>query len=194
MSSALRGYGVISQTTKFQRVTTPEYYDDSVGSGIPIPFSYSNGILDINIQDRVQEDLIDDGDFPGQDTQHQCKTIGTPRLVTRLGPKMIEWLENFLNNVNGGEITDIEVFRAGQVIKVQFAEEGALEGTFLGSDVDYSTYAITSKPPASDEFVYGTEADNYRTVYVFKTPITISYKDDGTARYLTLFTNYAGND
>ena len=194
MSSTVRSHGVISQTTKFQKIGTPGYYDNTMDYEIPIPFSYSTGILDIAIQDNVQVDLIDDGDTPGQDTQFQCKTIGTPRLVTGLGPKMIEWCENMFNVLSGGEITDIQVFRAGQVVKAQFVVENALDGTFLGSDVDYSTYAITSNPPASDEYVFGAEADKYRTVYIFKTPITISFKDDGVTKYLTLFTNYSSND
>lgn len=196
MSSATRSFGVIGQTTKFQKVTTPEYFDGTIGEfgeNVPIPFSYSNGVLDIHIQDNVQVDLIDDGDFPGQNTDFQCKTIGMPRLVTSLGPKMLEWLQNFLVNI-GGPITNIQVHTPGQVVKAQFVLSGAISGTFMGSDVDDSTYAITSTPPSSDEYVFGTESDKFRTVFIFKTPLTISYKEDGTPRYLTLFSNYAGND
>jgi hypothetical protein len=194
MSSAKRSFGAIIQTTKFQKVTTPEYYDDTVGWNVPIPFSYVNGVLDIHIQDNVQVDLIDDGEFPGQNTDFQCKTIGMPRLVTSLGPKMLEWLEQFLNNVDGGTITAIQLHTPGQVVKAQFALSSANWGAFLRSDVDDSTYAITSAPPGGDEYVFGTASDNFRTVYIFKTPLTISYKENGTSRYLTLFSNYAAND
>jgi hypothetical protein len=194
MSSAKRSFGAISQTTKFQKVTTPDYYDNDVGWSVPIPFSYSNGVLDIHIQDNVQVDLIDDGDFPGQNTDFQCKTIGMPRLVTSLGPKMLEWLENFLNNVDGGSITAIQLHTPGQVVKAQFALSGAIWGDFLRSDVDDDTYAITSTPPSGDEYVFGAASDNFRTVYIFKTPLTISFMENGTPRYLTLFSNYASND
>jgi hypothetical protein len=207
MSSAKRSFGAISQTTKFQKVTTPEYYDYyydvdtdisyGVQRNLPIPFSYSNGVLDIHIQDEVQRALIDEGEYPGQDTDFQCKTIGMPRLVTSLGPKMLEWLEGFLPKVSSYDtpiITAIQLHTPGQVVKAQFALSNTISGAFLRSDVDDSTYAITSTPPSGDEYVFGTASDNFRTVYIFKTPLTISYKDNGTPRYLTLFSNYAAND
>jgi hypothetical protein len=200
MSSAKRSFGAISQTTKFQKVTTPEYYDSTntqdltIEANVPIPFSYSNGVLDIHIQDNVQGDLINIGEYPGQNTDFQCKTIGMPRLVTSLGPKMLVWLQNFLDNIHGGTITAIQLHTPGQVVKAQFALSGALSGDFLRSDVDDDTYAITSTPPSGDEYVFGTAADNFRTVYIFKTPLTISFKESGTPRYLTLFSNYAAND
>lgn len=192
MSSSTRGYAVISQTTKFQKVTTPCYYDSTVDISVPIPFSYFNGTLDINIQDNVYNDLIDDGDTPDYDTEYQCKTIGLPRLVQKLGPNMLEWLENFLANNTGGTITEIAIHTPGQVVKAQFVlENNTYSGTFLESDTNDSTYVITYIPPSSDEYVFGSATDNFRTAFVFKTPITISFKDNGTNRYLTLFTNYA---
>lgn len=206
MSSAKRSFGAISQTTKFQKVTTPEYYDAydeetdinyGLGENVPIPFSYSNGVLDIHIQDNVQSALIDIGDLPGQNTDFQCKTIGMPRLVRSLGPKMLEWLQTMFenwSNLSGAVITDIQLHTPGQVVKAQFALSGALRGDFLRSDVDDDTYAITSTPPSSDEYVFGTANDNFRTVYIFKTPLTISFKESGTPRYFTLFSNYAAND
>lgn len=187
----LRGYGAISQLTKFQKITTPSYYDNDVDTEVPIPFSYANGVLDIHIQDNVQSDLIDDGDSPDELTEYQCKTTGLPRLVTGLGPKMIQWLENFLANSTGGTITAIQIYTPGHVMKAQFILQNNAVGEFLESDVDDSTYAITNDPPSSDEYIYGSSADNFRTVYIFKTPITISFKTDGTPQYLTLFSNFS---
>lgn len=191
MSSMLRGYGKISQLTKFQKITTPCYYDNDANTTVPIPFSFVNGVVDIHIQDNVQSDLITDGDSPNQDVEYQCKTIGLPRLVTGLGPKMLEWLENFLGNTVGGTITSIQIHTPGHVMKAQFILENNAYAEFLEADVNDSTYAVTNTPPSSDEYIYGSSANNFRTVYIFKTPITISFKTNGTIQYLTLFSNFS---
>jgi hypothetical protein len=187
----LRGYGKISQLTKFQKITTPSYEDSSEDTYVPIPFSFVNGVLDIHIQDNVQNNLINNGTSPDYRTEYQCKTIGLPRLVTGLGPKMLEWLENFLRNRIGGPITAIQIHTPGHVMKTQFVLENNAYGEFLEADVDDSTYAITSIPPSSDEYIFGSSANNFRTVYIFKTPITFSFKTNGTIRYLTLFSNFS---
>ncbi len=197
MSSTLSRYATISQTTKFQKVTTPCYYDSTVNEIVPIPFIYSNQTLDINIQDDVFEDLIDLGNSPDQDTESQCKSLGGIGLVQRLGPNMITWLENWLGINFQGDITNISVYTPAQVTRAQFVtNNGAFSGTFLGSDVDYDTYAIYDQPPSGDEYVMGAAQDNFRAVWIFKTPLTIRFFDveGDTTRYLTLFTNFSGND
>ena len=92
--SSMRTHGVPSETTKYQKVTTPSYYDSDADSTVPIPFVYYNNTLDINIQDDVQDDLIDDGDSPDFNTEYQCTVMGGTGVVLNLGPKMKEWLNN----------------------------------------------------------------------------------------------------
>ena len=43
--------------TKFVNLTTL-CYEDVSGFPVPIPYTYSNGVLDINIQDNVLEKLV----------------------------------------------------------------------------------------------------------------------------------------
>jgi hypothetical protein len=196
MSSVARTFGTtISQTTKFQKVTTPCYLDGNVNSYVPIPFSYNNNTLDIHIQDNVQSDVIDDGYSPGFETEYQCKTIGGSGLVLHIGSNMEQWLINWCSNqyeVSTSAITDIRVYTPSQVIKAQFVlEENTDSGTFLESDIDDSTYSFTDKPPSSDEYVFGSPEDNYRTAWIFKTPLTIAFKEEGNQKYVTLFSNYA---
>lgn len=192
--SSLRFHPTISQTTKFQKLTTPSYYDNSLEFIAPIPFIYNNHVIDISIQDNVQADLIDNGNSPSQDTDPQCKTFSGTGLVLSLGPKMLEWLTNWFTN-EYSSVSNIRVFTPGQVIKAQYPYQNDVSlGRFLRSDVNDQTYAITSSPPTSDEYVSGDNSNNYRTVWVFKTPLTISFNENGTERYLTLFTNYSAND
>lgn len=200
MSSFQRTRAVASETTKYQKVTTPTYYDDDVGNDIPIPFIYSNHTLDIHIQDNVQVDLIDDGDSPGENTDYQCTVLGGTGLVLNLGDKMVEWLNNYLDNQYGDNYVQdsCAVYNSGVVTKSQFVFKTNVEsGGLLGSDVDDSTYAITDAPPIgkySSNFILGDEPDNYRTVWIFKSPLVISFTVSGSTKYLTLFTNFSGND
>ena len=197
MSSVLTRYGTISQTTKFQKVTTPTYYDSTLGEfggRVPIPFIYSNQTLDINVQDNVIDDLIDSGDSAAYDTEHQCKSIGGIGLVQKLGPNMITWLENWLGINYDANITNISVYTPGQVTRAQFVYDPIVDsGEFLESDTTDATYGITDNAPSGDEYVMGTAQDNYRSVWIFKTPLTIRFFEDNgeTTKYLTLFTNFA---
>jgi hypothetical protein len=192
--SSLRFHPTINHYTKFLKLTTPSYYDNTLLLTVPIPFIYNNSVLDINVQDTVQADLIDSGTVPTNNTDPQCKTFGGTGLVFSLGPKMLEWLTNWLTN-EYGSVSNIHVFTPGQVIKAQYAYQNDVTlGTFLRSDVDDATYAIASSPPSFDEYVSGDISNNYRSVWLFKTPLTISFRENGTDHYLTLFTNYAGND
>ena len=195
MSSAIRAHGVISQTTKFQKVTTPCYYDNTAGTTVPIPFSYHSNTLDINIQDNVQSDLIDDGDSPNYDTEYQCKSTGGTGLVLSIGSSMRTWLENWLSNAfEGATITNVAVHTPAQVTRAQFfLENNTYSGTFLEADVDDSTYAITENPPSGTEYVTGDEQNNYGSVWIFKTPLSIGFKAGGTQYYVSLFTNFAPN-
>jgi hypothetical protein len=113
----MRFYPTISQTTKFQKITTHSYYDSFVDDTVFIPFIYENNTLDINIQDNVQADLIDVGSSPGQNTNPQCKTFGGLDLVLRLGPKMLEWLTQ-TSSTREWSITNQRTFRRQSLLNM----------------------------------------------------------------------------
>ena len=196
MSSANRSYGVASETTKYQKVTTPSYFDGDLSTTVPIPFLYDNNTLDINIQDNVQADFIDDGDSPAFDTEYQCTVMGGSGLVLHLGPKMKEWLNSWLSNNYAGDYdTDsCAVHNSGVMTKAQFVLENNADNELLESDIDDSTYAITDSVPIgkySSNYVFGGDSNNFRTTWIFRSPLVISFTVLGSKKYLTLFTNFA---
>ena len=195
MSSFQRAHAAPTETTKYKKITTPSYYDSVLDATVPIPFIYSNNTLDVDIRDDVQDDLIDDGDSPDFETEYQCVTMGGTGLVLELGPKMKEWLNNWLNNNYGGDYdtNSCQVHNSGIVTKAQFVLENNADGTLLESDIDDSTYAITDAMPIgkySSNFVYGNNNNKYHTTWIFRSPLVISFTVNDATKYLTLNTNF----
>jgi hypothetical protein len=202
MSSSLRTHPVPTETTKYKKVMTPAYYDENLGTEVPIPFIYSNNTIDIDIRNNVQNDLISSGNGPNSDPDFQCTTMGGSGLVLNLGPKMKEWLNTWLSNLYSSgsvyETNSCKVHHSGVMTKAQFVNLPNVEhGRFLGCDVDNSTYAISDAMPASEfssNLVFGIDNNKYNAVWIFRTPLIISFKVSGATKYLTLFSNFASHD
>jgi len=208
MSSTLRYYNQIKPLTKLESLSTPSYFDttinNSAGANVPIPFSYKNGVLDINIQDGVLGDLINAGITPNQPANmtYKAKEMGGTGTVFSLGPNLLQWLKNIveLNHVTvygfatfgGAEIQEGGVVTKAQ-LTADFTSLATAPGGFAGSD---TTFAITTDKPIGDQYVYGTTTNNYFTSWIFKEPVVIKiYKSGGNAAtpnisYFTLYSNW----
>lgn len=186
MSSTLRAKAATYTNSKFEIVRTPAYYDNSLDTNdTPVPFIYNNGELDIKIIDNVQIDFIDDGDTPYYQPQWQGKQMGGLHIVTSLGPKMLEWLQNMLGEQYEATITDIRLYNNPTVTKMQFP---VVSGDLLQVG---EVWAFTNTAPPSEDYIMsGTEENAYRTTYVFKSPMTVAFKTDGTQRYFTMFSTW----
>jgi hypothetical protein len=170
-------------------ITTLCYNDSSLGENpLPIPFSYDNGILDIHIQDNVEEDLIsgESGVFPFN--MNLVRQLGGKGLVRSLGPNVLAWLSNEFSG------TDYVVHTSGTVTKVQMNSnigENEFTDWTLGQ---YSAFGNSTDAPSSDRYNYtGTEANNWGTFWVFLQPLTISYMDGDTKRYIVFNTTFTKN-
>jgi len=192
MSSSLRSHGTIDKTTKFQCIRTQAYYDNFVDSRVPIPFIYNSGVLDINIQDNVINDLVDDLNDGDEENYTQVKTLGGSGLVTSLGPTMIRWLNDWVVDYHNATPNTFTVYTPGVMTKVQIpVNSNDIAGTILGNDVANSAYGISSQPPTGDDYISGSQGNNYHTVWIFKTPVTIRYYDGSTPYYLTYNSTYS---
>jgi hypothetical protein len=161
------------------------YDDNIINDYVPIPFRVTNGVLDINIQDNVTVDLLTpgtfDNDFENQ-SDLQGSIMGGLKPVSSLGPNMLTFLKNFIadyeDNVSDYNlVTNIEIYNAPTMTKMRY--------NYLGSD---NAYQFDDKAPVktTPDPVRGTSANNYRVVYIFKSPLVVSYKYDGSAtKYLT---------
>jgi hypothetical protein len=56
-------------------------------------------------------------------------------------------------------------------------------------DANSSTsYKVSTLPPVSDNYTAGSTANQYNTVYVFKTPLTFTIQESGVTKYITFKT------
>jgi hypothetical protein len=180
-------------------VTTPQticYYDTSLNDDLPIPFTVRDGVLDIAIQDNVQVDLLtpatfDDEGNMDETTQpdYQASLIGGNYLVDSLGPNMLTFLKNFIawENTSATDynlVTDIEIYNTCTMTKLRF-NYITDEYTYKFSDV--APGKITPDPLAYD----ASSSNSYRVVAIFKTPLVISYKFDGSnTKYVTFISAF----
>jgi hypothetical protein len=193
MSSALRSHGAISQTTKFHHIKTVGYYNDVVGSTFPVPFIYSNGTLDINLEDSVEASLIDAETAGTEYIRGLCKDMGGIGLVQHLGPNFIRWLNNWVaDHYDDNSVIDtFSVYVPATVTKVQVTDEDDDDFEVLENDIDDEPWGISLRAPKGDGFVSGSSGNNFHTCWVFKTPLTIKFLLNGSPRYLTYYTVFA---
>jgi hypothetical protein len=193
MSSALRFHGAIDKTTRFQHIRTQSYYDSILGATVPIPFSYSNNTLDINIQYNVEDDLITNADPGNPYANYTVQTLGGDGLVLRLGPNMIRWLNDWVSDYYNSSVIDtFTVLHPGVMTKIQTPLENNDDtGDTLDNYINSDTYGITDVAPSGENHVNGDSTSNYLTSWIFKTPLTIKFMLDGSPRYLTYASTYA---
>ena len=197
MTSLLRGEGSTYPVTKFSPVKSLSYWDGVVNHRLLIPFSYSNNTLDIAIQDGTQ-DLITNGDDSvdedGYNTR-MVKMMGGSGLVTTLGPNFLKWIRKYIGQRIAGSGSGASYNGLVTIVvnPVMTRVQQALQGPLYSSGPLYSFEAIrfTPEPPESDEYIIGgNEGNNYYSVWVFKTPLTIQYVDGGVSKYVTLMSQF----
>jgi hypothetical protein len=213
MSSLTSGYsgqptGSQDFSTRFVCITSPTYYDYVVNDLVLIPFSYSNGVLDINIQDAVYDALISSGNAPYSEMGRMVRKMGGTGLVQSIGPYFQLYLKNFLSHHFSPptvpiDITGIQVYTPATVTRVQqpaklpFNPVSSIPYELFdisGPLSQYNAFYQTDVPPASDGYLYsGSPDDNWGTAWVFQTPLTIKYFADGLPKYITFTTTFTKN-
>ena len=183
MSSILRkNFTKHTSVTEFVEIQSATYDDNIVGENLLFPFTYSNGVLDIALIDNFEARMITlSGRDPSTDPMYKVKLLGGTGVVTTIG-------NNFKNYIRAWKTEDISltdivvdspitVFKPATVTRVQM----------VGIINDGGPYEESSVPP-SYNYTIGSPANNYRSVWVFDTPLTISYKNEGDQdRYITFF-------
>lgn len=193
MSSFSRSFSTIDKTTKFQHIRTQSYYDNELNTTTPIPFSYDNNTLDINIQNNIENDLITDIDPGNVYANYTVQCMGGTGLVLQLGPTMIRWLNNWVADYyDSSVINTFTVHIPGVVTKIQSPiENNDDNGDTLDNYINSEQYGITDVKPSGEDHINGDESNRYLTAWVFKTPLTIKFLNNGTPYYLTYTTTYA---
>ena len=51
-----------------------------------------------------------------------------------------------------------------------------------------SVWQIRTSAPSGENYITGSDADNYQTTFIFKTPLTFSIVEGGVTKYITFKT------
>jgi len=179
--------------TSVTNVVTPQtlcYYDNGVSDEyLPIPYTVSNGVLDIAVQDNVNADLLTPASFTDDfsDPSFQASIMGGLSPVSSLGPNMVTFLKNFIANeydnaTDYALVTNLEIYNAPTMTKIRF--------NYIR---DENTYQFDTVAPVktTPDPVSGDSSNNYRVVSIFKSPLVVSFKYDGSdTRYLTFTSTF----
>jgi hypothetical protein len=173
-----------SGLTKFIFVNGPSYEDSSMGGiNVLFPFTYSNGILDLNINpaaNSFEADMITDlNEKPLDNNLLAVKLMGGLGLVRARGPNFLRYIRAWRDGSIDAN-SPINIYTPGVMTKVQQIPNSAME--------ENETAMISSEPPSSTEYVFGNQANNYMTSWVFKHPLTITIVESGVTRYITFST------
>lgn len=189
MTSLLRQYRPPTQESKFVNIITPCYSDPSLGgTSALVPFSYSNGVLDINIQDDVQLYINNPNSYDDYYLGKRVKLMGGEGLVNSLGPNVTTLLQNWVANEEGDPYSGpINIVVQPTVTRVQAVQAPWGENPLPRSPAVGP--AIAQYTPTNDDYIVsGSPANNYFSAWVFKSPLTVSYVWNGVTKYITLST------
>lgn len=192
MTSLIRQYGPAKPYTKFVNIFSPGF-DDSSNNGTSrlIPFTCYDGVIDINVSDSAVQNYIDNASGWNDYIGKKVKLMGGESLGQSLGSNMETWIRNLISNYFYGEST----YTGPIKIKVQpvMTKVQATQGTWFVTPLPRSPVVQeTYVNPATDNYIIsGTEANNYYTSWVFKTPLTVQFDDNGTPCYITMYTTFS---
>jgi hypothetical protein len=169
------------KSLEYVRATGPYYSDTGVGYTL-IPFVYENGILDIASYDNFNAYT----GVPLQDSDINIynlfvyKMLGGEGLVTQLGPNFVRYIKAWRSTTTVAPVTSVSLYSSGVMTKIQRAPRSQL---YSGA-----VFRTDNNPPSSDLYTEGSDANNYRTTWVFRKPLTIQTVEDGVTKYITFNT------
>jgi hypothetical protein len=189
MSSVSRSYGTAKAETKFVPCKSLTYYDNDSDHYVLVPFTVNNGVLDFVSGVTGFVPSNGEGDDIGF-SWRMVKSMGGSQPVTSLSDNFKTWFASWIDDNEGETVVNntISIFVAPVMTKVQQTVPSG--GSILNSRYCLR-YGLT-EAPTSDQFVTGNDNNEYDTVWVFKTPLVISYKlqGDSTTYYASIYTQF----
>ena len=180
----LRGYAIRKEgLTTFIKPESACYYDNILDRNVLFPFSYSNGVLDISYAaNSFKEEMVDTlNQSPDNESYFAIRVTGGLQQVTSLGENFKAYIRAWRDGSIDAD-SPILIHIPSQVIRVQ-----EIDSAFVNADDD-DVYRISSQPPSGDTYTIGNDANQYRTTYVFKTPLTLTIVESGFVQYITFRT------
>ena len=186
MSSVVRNIALVKQTpTKPITARVLQYDNTSNSLKLPVPFTVnSKGVLDINIQDNVVANLLTANSlstvFYNANSSVELIVLGGERYVVSLSENVVTFLRNWLVDLNVQENpSNFTLYVKPLMTKVQYI----ITPTIIDP---YTVAGFRDEPPSSDTYVNGDSTNNFRTGWIFKTPMTIKYYSELNQKYMYL--------
>ena len=188
MTSNLRSYAALTVRSVKPVMITSAYYTDADNNEHLFPFTYNNGTLDLFLRDSSFQELYIDttGQKPdnmGTNAGYMYLLRGGAGLVTALGPNFVKYIRAAWEL---SASTPVRIQQKCLVTKVQ-----EMYDPDQGDSIANSGYYESPNPPVNDEYL--TPGPQYRTPWIFKTPLTIEITNGGVKSYIT-FTSLIGRD
>jgi hypothetical protein len=184
MTSVTRTIAVKKEgLTLFVKPDSPAY--DNGPRDVLFPFSYSNQVLDITYEGNNFESLMVDttGRAPTSEADTAIRILSGPYLATSLGENFKAYIRSWRSStIDAG--SPIEINIAPQLLRVQ---EASYDNIDVTSDGD-SSWKISTSVPASENYITGDATNNFKTTYIFKTPLTFTIIESGIKKYITFKT------
>lgn len=182
MSSAIRALAVKKDSVvQFSKPESPAYYDGN--DTVLFPFTCSNQILDITYagNDFKSRMVNSTGNSPSAETESSIEILGGIYLATTLGENFKAYIRAWRSgSIDAG--SPIKVVVAAQLVRVREAAISNITSTSA------TVWSIRNSAPSGDNYVTGTDANNYQTTFIFKTPLTFSIVESGVTKYITFKT------
>jgi hypothetical protein len=185
MSSVNKAYAnTANALTNFVPIKSMTYHNNTVNHTLLLPFIYANGVLDMATVDGFTPSS-GLGNVNGY-SWRLVRPIGGFGVVNKLGADFLTWFENWTDVDSGSETIFVApvMTKVGQsvpngdsILNSQYAVSGGQRGNIYES-------------PSSDQYVTGYGGNNWDTVWVFKTPLTIQYTYGGDTLYATFYSQF----
>ena len=118
---------------------------------------------------------------PGFETDTTIRITSGPYLVTSLGDNFKAYIRSWRSStIDAG--SPIEVNVLPQVLRVQEASYANISSTNTAS------WKISTSAPSCDNYITGSDTNQYNTTYIFKTPLTFTILESGVKKYITFKT------
>ena len=195
MTSVLAKEAEIDPRTKFVNIQTRTYYESNVDAYIPVPFTVTNNVLDINNWSGSVNNFIDNGIRRDFYCDVRVKPMGGLSKVTSFGTNMLNYLSNAIQrweNRHGGtnSITNIQMNVEPLMTRIQTSADTYENDQPLRRYRPINFHP--SLPSGTDYVFFGDSNNDYLSSWVFQSPLTVSYdySDEfvNETRYMTLKT------
>lgn len=190
MTSVLRTFSTTKQgLTRFLKPNSPCYpttgIEDSGNVDVLFPFTYSNGVLDITYSgNNFKEVMVDIVNIdPANESDTTVRIVGGPFLVNSLGNTFKDYIRAWRDGtIDAG--SPINIYVAPTLLRVQEAARTNIDA------VNTDVFKISTEVPSGENFITGNSVDNFKTTYVFQTPLVFTIVESGVTKYISFKTEF----